>query len=723
MAHLGQVGQVAISGLLLGGAIGYVASQAAWPQIFAAAAGLSWTALATASLLMITGALLASLRLWYIGRDLGYHLTFREAVSALGLGQIAGLLFFQIVGQLMARSAFLSRRSVPVAGTVLATGYERLSALAVSLVFAVSAAIYLFGRISVNAAEGGLLAIKVFIGLIVAGLAGALLSWGRPVVRNFLELTSDAYRSLARNLVLSIVIQLTTMAAYVVLARSLVPSIPIVSLVAASALVMFTASLPISFAGWGMREMSAIFALGVIGVSAEASLTVAATIGIISIIVVGLLATTAIGHPPKLEPDGQERPAGRILAFDAATILEMSIPVFAATAVFFQIFVPINKGLVNVNLADPIVLLGGALFVINHFARRWPQWRIPHINLYFGLITFLIAISFLFGLASFGLTNWAFTNRFLGWFVILSYAATGALIVQRAKRDGLDLLLHTYASAATSIAALEIVLLLIFQFSGDFVKPLIQIPFVGFTENRNAFAFQLLLAACAIMCTRWKHAAILLGIIFAGIFFSGSRATFIALPFVVVMCAYMRRLDLGMVIKACLIASALVLLAIYGPLLPSQIQAPEGHAEVLTLLLSAPSSNAERLKSLIEGWEMFLAHPVFGAGLGAFMHQSIQTGVPLVIHSTALWIMAEMGLIGLFVFALPAVRIFWIEASHPKNADVAAAILVLILTSFAVVSSAHDIAYQRAFWIFLGAALALVPDRLEPASRPAYAKA
>jgi uncharacterized membrane protein YbhN (UPF0104 family) len=712
LIRLLKVGQIALSMLLLGGAIGYVVSQAAWDQIIDATANLSWLALAGVSLLLAAGAILASLRLWYIGRDLGYHLTFREAVSALALGQVAGALFFQVAGQLMARSAFLSRRRVPVAGTVIATGYERLNALAVSLVLAIAAAIYLFGKISINTAEGGLLAITIFLGLSVAIIASASLSWGPLVAKNFPALTANTYRSLARSFVLSLVIQLTTMTAYVVLVLALVPGTPVLSLIAASALIMFSASLPISFAGWGMREMSAIFALGAIGVNAGASLTVAATVGLISLVVVGLLATTAIGHPPKLESAHKGQSTGRVVAIDHAALLEQALSIIVTTAVFFQIFIPLNKGLINVNLADPFVILGGCLFVFNHLGGRWPLWRVPQVNLYFGLITLLIAGSFLYGLHNFGWTDWAFTNRFLGWLVILAYVGTGTLIVNRAGRDGLDLLLHTFAVVATSIVTLELVLLMLNRFFGDFFKPLTQLPFLGFTENRNAFAFQLLLAGCLILAARWKHSATLLSLIMVGILFSGSRAIFITFPIVVVMSAYMHSLKVRTLLISCAITVAIVIFVTYGPMAISFVSQPPRPGDILTVMISSPASNTERLKSLIEGWSMFVGHPIFGAGLGAFMNQSLKEGTPLVIHSTALWLMAEFGLVGLVIFAIPAIHIFWAEARKPMNADAAGVVLVLILTAFVVVSNAHEIMYQRAFWLLLGAALACVPERL-----------
>jgi uncharacterized membrane protein YbhN (UPF0104 family) len=78
----------------------------------------------------------------------------------------------------------------------------------------------------------------------------------------------------------------TTLAAYVALERALAPHIGIVSLAAASCIVMLAASLPVSFGGWGLRELSAVVALQAIGLSAASALLTALLIGFLSLAVI-----------------------------------------------------------------------------------------------------------------------------------------------------------------------------------------------------------------------------------------------------------------------------------------------------------------------------------------------------------------------------------------------------------------------------------------------------
>jgi hypothetical protein len=113
---------------------------------------------------------------------------------------------------------------------------------------------------------------------------------------------------------------------------------------------------------------------------------------------------------------------------------------------------------------------------------------------------------------------------------------------------------------------------------------------------------------------------------------------------------------------------------------------------------------------------MFLAHPVLGAGIGAYMDDQVRaTGIPLVIHSTPMWLLAETGPLGLAVFLMAGWRVF--ADAVRRRGDAAAMLLILVLVALAVVSTAHEMLYQRAIWLLLGAALAMpaiLPARSDP---------
>src|SRR5262249_48950854 len=135
------------------------------PQtVEAAVSSLVLSSIALVTLLLLGGVVLSSLRLKLITADLGYPLTFRDAAVTLGAGQLAGGVFFQFAGQLIGRSAVLSRKGIPAAATVVISGYERIVALSVSLMLAAGGAVYLFGTLSVDLRTGGSSLLKLVLG-------------------------------------------------------------------------------------------------------------------------------------------------------------------------------------------------------------------------------------------------------------------------------------------------------------------------------------------------------------------------------------------------------------------------------------------------------------------------------------------------------------------------------------------------------------------------------
>ena len=97
-------------------------------------------------------------------------------------------------------------------------------------------------------------------------------------------------------------------------------------------------------------------------------------------------------------------------------------------------------------------------------------------------------------------------------------------------------------------------LLVLYVFGAKFLKSLVQIPFVGFSVNKNAYSLQLIFAVCAILAARWKNQTALLGIVFVGIWFTGWRAGVIALPVVLAVAAYLRCLPLRATLLAFVLA-------------------------------------------------------------------------------------------------------------------------------------------------------------------------
>ena len=764
---------------LTAGVFYIVFSRAAVPSFGSLLAGFTSRSILVVLALMIAGTALSAWRLKLIADDLGYRLSVRDAVAALSLGALAGNVFFQLIGQLMARGALLARRGMPVAATVTLTIYERAAAAAVSLLLAIAGGWYVFGRLTLDIQHGGQIFIKIAAGLALALAAGGWLAWGQKALAAAPQNVDDKFFvAIGRNLVLSTAIQFTTMGAYVAAAHSIAPAVPLIDLAAASSVVMLAASLPISFAGWGVRELSAVLALGIVGVPSDAALVVAVLIGIGSLLVIGAFAISSFwaGSTSVQVSSGSTAPQ---IDYDA--LLAWAVPILAATAVFFQLYIPVGHGELNVNLADPLAVLGGGLFVVSAavYDRRWPKWRLPSFNIQIVAITTILLLALLHGAMLFGWTSWALTNRFIGWFILLGYGATGALIVKRADQEGIAVLLRTFAVVCVAVIGLDMFLIVLTRFGVELPNALLGVRMAGFAQNPNAFAFQILLAICAAVAAdfRPKIASMVLAMCLAGVWLSASRAVFIGLPFVFGFALYSRVLPLRRFVTALLVAAgivmflavlptvidlvyALALLAKYEamvlynsivnsivavyhsivaiftvdtsvpkpsrpPLPPFEypkIRPPSSHYDVTDQLTGAESSNVERLASLLGARDIFLAHPIIGGGLGAFMVEHLQTaGKVLVIHSTPAWLLAETGILGFLVILFCFSRIFFTELKRSAR-DLTAALLVLSLLTMGIVSLFHELFYQRAFWLLVGAAMAMMPRTSESQNKIAMSE-
>jgi hypothetical protein len=708
---------VAVSVALLAAVLGAVFVISGPTALVAALTQVKPTTVLLLALLLATGVILSSLRLKLIATSLGFQLPLRDAVMALTVGQIAGSLFFQFFGQLLGRALVLAGRGISPAASVVLFGYERIFALLVSLGLATAGALYLFGTIHFDLAGGGLSLVRIAAGLAIAVAAGAAFAWGKRATRLWKNVVTLAPLSLGWTGLLSLTVQLTTLAAYVLAGRTLAPEISLTSLIAASCVIMFAASLPISFGGWGLRELSALVVLQAIGFSSASALVASLLIGVVSLVVLAVGALAFQFFVPATFID--EQPAMAIARPDYTLALDWILPIAAATAVFFQIYVPTGGGVLNVNLADPVVLIGCSLYLLRHITTGWPNWRVPHLTLLAVAATAVILLSFLHGFAIFGYTEWSFANRTLGWGMLLCYAATGALIVERSWREGYEVLIKTFVATGAAVSVLNTILLVLNRLAGNISYT--EQRLAGFSQNPNAFAFILLMTLAAALTLRLSERmrTTALTCIIIGIWYTGSRAG-VGSAVIVLALAVWWGVKLRTIAYAILTTAAIVLAIKFIPQVIGQLFSSDINFVAAMPWTERQVSDNEHLQSVWDGFMMFLSHPIFGAGLGAFITESAQrTGTPLIIHSTAVWVMAEAGILGFAVFIAAIYQI--VRTEFPRRRDPISLMILLMIGGLAVMSTTHELLYQRAFWLLLGAALAYPALTAGQAAEPSAA--
>lgn len=152
--------------------------------------------------------------------------------------------------------------------------------------------------------------------------------------------------------------------------------------------------------------------------------------------------------------------------------------------------------------------------------------------------------------------------------------------------------------------------------------------------------------------------------------------------------------------NAALIAATVALILWLAPM------ANFGSTTAIQSHMSYEASDSGRWAANAMAFEAWKQSPLLGIGLGGFVAISPERfGFPMVIHSTPLWILAELGLVGggagvyaVYVF-VRHLRINWRRGSQNRS-------LLLLLIAFSLFCLLHEILFQRIFWFALGILLA-----------------
>jgi hypothetical protein len=327
----------------------------------------------------------------------------------------------------------------------------------------------------------------------------------------------------------------------------------------------------------------------------------------------------------------------------------------------------------------------------------------------------------------YGIIEWALYNRLIGMTVVAAYLMCGAMAPLAVGKRGLLTFARIYIVACCALIAIE-------HFGRMFAgHTLLQAlgwqvgRYSGMAANPNAYSLQLLLAlglaTSGIECWPGRLGKTFLtfgiGLLIFGIWFCGSRAGLVAGMFVLLFSLWTGRVNIGRILLGA--SMAVVLLPISTELiriLPHSswtLMAAEGRDAAFGFSLTSNvvpemvgQISPDRWESMIGGWNLWREFPLFGAGLGAYFGQHLKaTGIPLVIHSTYLWVMAEMGIVGLICFAAPPVVALRGLLRDPGwKAKWTSIATVNALLAMGVMSLAHEMAYQRAFWLVAGVLVA-----------------
>ncbi|WP_276199938.1 lysylphosphatidylglycerol synthase transmembrane domain-containing protein [Chelatococcus sp. XZ-Ab1] len=676
---------------------------------------------------------LSFVRFRYSFRALGIGVPGGQAARAFVLGHLGNQLIFSVVGQAVGRSAVLAGAGVSPSAITFLSFLERMIALGSLLLFALAGGAYTLGRIVFDVEGGG-----GYLAYFVLSLIAVVLLYGlanrRQLRRLLAQLSGQlAWPVLAGCFLLSVVAHCAMLGAFYAQFSAYGEPVPTVAALAALSVVMFLAALPISFAGWGIRELSAAHVLGALGVPAVVGAAVGVAIGLLSLVlVIGcLIAVPFMTIRPK--PVTASAPAPQIVASrnDIDRLFAALAAFLLPVAVVFQLRVPMPSHWLNVNLADLLAVSASAVLALTWGWTRPlispARWVVPPL----ALLSAAIGLSLTIGYVNHGFLSWAFVNRTMGWFVILSYFGVGFLLWAHSGRARLLRAVHLAVSAVSIVAALQIVLYLAGSYTALVPAGINLVRLEGYLADSNAFAFQCVIAFIAFFCLRAMAAVsghrmgihLAPAVLVAAVVLAQSRTGWVLMGTAVVLTAFWmpavrRELALSIVTGLAFIAAiplvemivtaAMSLLASTGGVSGAGGGGGDaGGALVQTFAqgMQRGYADSERWETVWRGLELWREAPVFGHGLGGFIHDRLVQGKSSqVIHNVPVWVLAEMGLVGFVMFAaalLLFVRGLVLQRTAPGAALPVNAALIC-LAAFCLGGLTQDFFYQRLFWFVLG---------------------
>jgi glycosyltransferase involved in cell wall biosynthesis/uncharacterized membrane protein YbhN (UPF0104 family) len=689
---------------------------------------------------------IVSFRLARILHHFGIRLPAGIASRASISGHLAGLLVLSIFGQVVGRHLILRRHGVSSVIIAALTAYERVVLVFVGGSLCLTGSILLINTTEIAAFFTGFRVgeIILIVSVVLAfnmwsGRAGperALIAKvsGKSSIAGFLEVTAVTFFT-----------QMLVLASFVVGVLALYPESNIVHTIAAAAIISFAASIPISVNGWGVRELTAVYILGPLGVPSSSALAVSILVGICSTLVILASAPIALrkhgataSHTHEKSPveTGSGQAPG-LLNVERMTV--WAIALVAAVLVFFQVHINLASGQINVNLADPVAILALAAVLAHSInIRQFPIWRVPGLNMAFVAISLLIAFAFTRGVLEIGVTQWALAARVIGWLVLMGYISIGYLIVSFIGQHGFRRFIETLVGTAVIIIVFQVCVRWLSITGFDVVFP-ITANFEGYSSNRNAFAFQLLICSALMfayssplirMSRIASHRALLIrnerarsatgasgifelrlviysllqGLVLLGVYYTGSVGGLITGIALLLSVFFFKLTDRRLVVM-----SVVISIALWGtPYLVLEISRlfdSEAVAHVTHMVGTAKSgdgSHVLRWATMTRGLELWWSAPLFGAGLGVFIANSISwADKPTVIHSTPIWMISEFGLFGLAIFLWAFYLLVRFLRTNGVNlpANRAIALMLLVFGLFCLI---HEIFYQRIFWLVLG---------------------
>lgn len=252
-------------------------------------------ALILAGACLWTLAIPSALRWSKILEAMGYRLGFRITFPIVLIGLFFNLALPSSIGGDAVRMWKAHRAGLPGATAIVSVMIDRMVGLAALLLLVLAALPVLFSTISDRTAQGGVL---LLLGLGLLGFAVAMMLDRLPpalrrfrVVRGLVRLSSDLRRVLliprraVPTVLLSLINQGGVVVVVTILAKGLGLPVGWLQCLVVVPLAILATTIPISIAGWGVREGAFVAGFGFVGVPASSALVLSVLFGLLNTLI------------------------------------------------------------------------------------------------------------------------------------------------------------------------------------------------------------------------------------------------------------------------------------------------------------------------------------------------------------------------------------------------------------------------------------------------------
>jgi O-antigen ligase len=440
---------------------------------------------------------------------------------------------------------------------------------------------------------------------------------------------------------------------YVFIGLAIKKTIPILPFLQKIPIVMLAASLPISINGWGIRELAAITLFNKINIINSDALMISILIGVLNII--SVLISSSYQYYFKKHINIKFL-ANNLQINNIFQPNRLSNNIFSNLLIillFFSFFMNFKcffyQTYITINPFDIISIFFAILFITSNYSMLIKS----KIFIWFLFTSALLIISLTVGYINFGSNSWAYCNKFLGWFVLWAYICSGMYMYFYDKNMQPN---SQYSLKIFSFMGIYVLLYKFLLFSVTANSNKYQLfNLTGFLCNSNAFSYLLciIFIIFIIYGSQWLNKFKLIatyGLVLAGNILTSSRTGLISIITLCLLSVTLNYLSLFQLCGTILIASCIISFVLFLPYILANVSSISSGSYLIDRSMN---SITERWRTIIEGLEMWSNYPIFGKGLGAYLNKEmIEHNVPLIIHNTYIWILAEFGTIGFTAYIL-----------------------------------------------------------------------